>query len=109
MLQADEIINGLSALAQEHRLAIFRLLVQKGSQGMAAGEIASSLDLPPSSLSFHLSHLSRAQLIQCERQSRQLIYRADYAQMNLLIAYLMENCCLGDNGRENQPKTIDDM
>lgn len=63
---------------------------------MAAGEIASNLDLPPSSLSFHLAHLSRAHLIQCVRKSRQLIYYADYAQMNILIAYLMENCCSGD-------------
>lgn len=96
MKKSEHIINALSALAQEHRLAIFKLLVEKGSEGLSAGDIAIALKLAPSSLSFHLSHLSRANLIQQTRQSRQLIYRADYAEMNKLIAYLMENCCAGD-------------
>lgn len=88
-------VAALSALAQEHRLALFRLLVQAGEDGMAAGAIAETLGLPNSSLSFHLAHLNRAGLIRQERQGRSLLYRADYGAMNGLIAYLMENCCGG--------------
>jgi ArsR family transcriptional regulator, arsenate/arsenite/antimonite-responsive transcriptional repressor len=94
-LQADTAIQALSALAQEHRLALFRLLVQAGEQGMAAGAIADALGVPNSSLSFHLAQLSRAGLISQERRHRSLIYRADYAAMNALVGYLMENCCAG--------------
>ncbi|MFN3389075.1 MAG: ArsR/SmtB family transcription factor [Allosphingosinicella sp.] len=94
-MKPPEAVDALSALAQEHRLALFRLLVQAGEAGMAAGAIAESLGVPNSSLSFHLAQLSRAGLIRQERQGRSLIYRADYAAMNRLIAYLMENCCAG--------------
>ena len=79
-------IAALGALAQEHRLALFRLLVQAGPDGMAAGAIAEALGLPNSSLSFHLAQLSRAGLIGQERRHRSLIYRADYAAMNALVA-----------------------
>ena len=89
-------VAALGSLAQEHRLAIFRLLVQAGKEGLAAGAIAEELGIPPSSLSFHLTHLARAGLVSQERQSRHLIYRADYAAMNGLVAYLLENCCAGD-------------
>jgi DNA-binding transcriptional ArsR family regulator len=88
-------IAALSALAQEHRLALFRLLVQAGEDGMPAGAIAQALDVPNSSLSFHLAQLHRAGLVRQERQHRSLIYRADYAAMNALVGYLMENCCAG--------------
>jgi ArsR family transcriptional regulator, arsenate/arsenite/antimonite-responsive transcriptional repressor len=88
-------IESLAALAQEHRLALFRLLVQAGEKGMAAGAIARSLDVPNSSLSFHLAQLRKAGLIVQERQHRSLIYRANYKAMNALIDYLMENCCEG--------------
>lgn len=88
-------IAALGALAQEHRLALFRLLVQAGSEGMAAGAIAAALGVPNSSLSFHLAQLSRAGLIRQERRHRSLIYRADYESMNALLGYLMENCCGG--------------
>lgn len=94
-MQADAAIEALGALAQEHRLALFRLLVQAGEKGMPAGAIADSLGVPNSSLSFHLAQLTRAGLIRQERQHRSLIYRADYQAMNGLIAYLMENCCAG--------------
>ena len=94
-MEATGAVTALSALAQEHRLALFRLLVQAGGQGMAAGALAERLGLPNSSLSFHLAGLSRAGLISQERRSRSLIYRADYRRMNDLIAYLMENCCAG--------------
>jgi len=94
-LDASSAIGALSALAQEHRLALFRLLVQAGEDGMPAGAIAETLGVPNSSLSFHLAHLRRAGLIRQERRSRSLIYRADYAAMNELVGYLMENCCGG--------------
>ena len=92
----NEAVEALASLAQEHRLAVFRLLVKAGQDGMSAGTIADRLDIPSSSLSFHLAHLARAGLITQERQSRHLIYRADYAAMNRLIAFLLENCCSGE-------------
>lgn len=94
-VDAGEAVKALAALAQEHRLAIFRLLVQAGEKGMAAGAIAEALGLPASSLSFHLGQLRLASLIQQERQHRSLIYRADFPAMNGLVAYLLENCCQG--------------
>ena len=87
----------LGALAQEHRLALFRLLVQAGADGMAAGAIAEKLGVPNSSLSFHLAQLRSAGLVTQERQHRSLIYRANYAAMNGLIDYLTENCCAGSD------------
>ena len=94
-MQAVAAIEALSALAQEHRLALFRLLVQVGEQGMAAGAIADALGVPNSSLSFHLAQLNRVGLISQERRHRSLIYRANYEEMNALVGYLMENCCAG--------------
>lgn len=94
-MDADTIIRALSALAQGHRLAAFRLLVQAGASGLPAGVLAERLGVPNSSLSFHLAQLSHAGLIRQERQGRSLIYSADYAAMNGLIGYLMENCCAG--------------
>ena len=88
-------IEALGALAHEHRLAIFRLLVERGPEGLAAGQIADRVGLVPSSLTFHLQNLQRAGLISQKRQSRQLIYRADFAAMNALVGYLTENCCAG--------------
>jgi ArsR family transcriptional regulator, arsenate/arsenite/antimonite-responsive transcriptional repressor len=94
-MEASHAVSALGALAQEHRLALFRLLVQAGEGGMAAGAIAEALGVPNSSLSFHLAQLSRAGLIRQERRSRSLIYSADYGAMNALLGYLMENCCAG--------------
>jgi ArsR family transcriptional regulator, arsenate/arsenite/antimonite-responsive transcriptional repressor len=94
-MKANETVSALSALAHEHRLAIYRLLVQAGPDGRPAGEIAEALGLPPSSLSFHLAHLNRAGLIEQRRESRSLIYSADFAQMNALVAFLTDNCCGG--------------
>lgn len=90
-----ETIDAFAALAHEHRLAIYRLLVQAGPDGKPAGEIAAALDMPPSSLSFHLAHLNRAGLITQRRESRSLIYSADFDQMNALVGFLTENCCGG--------------
>jgi len=88
-------VSALGALAQEHRLAVFRLLVQAGEGGLPAGAIAEALGVPNSSLSFHLAQLSKAGLVQQERQHRSIIYKADYAAMNDLVGYLLENCCAG--------------
>ncbi len=88
-------VAALSALAQEHRLALFRLLVQAGPDGLRAGTIAEKLGVPASSLSFHLGHLNRAGLVSQTRRGRSLIYAADYGAMNALLGYLMENCCGG--------------
>lgn len=96
-MDASHAVVALAALAQEHRLAAFRLLVQAGQEGLAAGAIAEKMSIAPSSLSFHLAHLHRAGLIGQERQSRSLIYRADYDAMNTLVAYLLENCCAGES------------
>jgi ArsR family transcriptional regulator, arsenate/arsenite/antimonite-responsive transcriptional repressor len=86
-------IAALGALAQETRLALFRLLVTCGPAGLPAGAIAERLGVPPSSLSFHLQQLAHAGLITQRRFSRQLIYSAEYGAMNALLAYLTENCC----------------
>lgn len=94
-MESPAAVSALSALAQEHRLAVFRLLVQAGDEGLAAGAIAERLGIPASSLSFHLAQLSQAGLVGQERQGRSIRYRADYAAMNGLIAYLLENCCAG--------------
>ena len=88
-------VEALAALANEHRLAIYRLLVQAGPEGRAAGAIANKLGLPASSLSFHLAHLTRAGLIEQRRESRSLIYSADFDSMNGLVGFLTENCCGG--------------
>jgi len=86
-------IAALGALAQETRLALFRLLVTAGPAGLRAGVIAERLGVQPSSLSFHLAQLVHAGLITQRRLSRQLIYSAEYGAMNALLAYLTENCC----------------
>jgi DNA-binding transcriptional ArsR family regulator len=88
-------VEALAALAQEHRLTLFRMLVQAGDKGMAAGAIAEALGVPNSSLSFHLTQLRKAGLIVQARNHRSLIYRANYPAMNALIAFLTENCCGG--------------
>ena len=86
-------VEALAALAHGTRLALFRMLVEQGPAGLSAGVIAERLGVPPSSLTFHVQHLHRAGLVTQRRVGRQLIYAADYATMNELIAYLTENCC----------------
>lgn len=92
-MRTGQVIDALSALAHEHRLAIYRQLVQRGPQGLAAGAIAQHIGLAPSSLTFHLRALLHAGLITQLRQGRQLIYGADYTAMESLVGYLTENCC----------------
>ena len=92
-MKTPDVINALGALAHEHRLAIFRLLVERGPVGLPAGQIAERVGLVPSSLTFHLQNLHRAGLIAQRRESRQLIYSADFAVMTALVGYLTDNCC----------------
>jgi ArsR family transcriptional regulator len=94
-IDSTSAVGALAALAQKHRLALFRLLVQAGEEGMPAGAIAEALGIPNSSLSFHLGQLKRAGLVRQQRQHRSIIYSADYAAMNALVGYLLENCCAG--------------
>jgi DNA-binding transcriptional ArsR family regulator len=92
-MKTPAVIGALGALAHEHRLAIYRLLVQRGPEGLPAGAIGERVGLVPSSLTFHLQNLQRAGLIAQRRESRQLIYSADFTVMNGLVSYLTENCC----------------
>ena len=94
-MEISNAVSALSALAQESRLEIFRLLVQAGEAGIPAGKIGEQLELPLSTLSFHLNQLKQAGLINCRRESRTLFYSANYDSMTALMAYLTENCCQG--------------
>ena len=85
-----------ASLAQETRLALFRLLVQTGPTGLAAGDIAEAMRLPASTLSFHLKELAQAGLIQSRQSGRFIYYSADFDRMNALLAFLTENCCGGN-------------
>jgi ArsR family transcriptional regulator, arsenate/arsenite/antimonite-responsive transcriptional repressor len=98
-MKSPQIIEALGALAHEHRLAVFRLLVERGPAGLPAGRIGEQIGLAPSSLTFHLQNLQRAGLIAQRRESRQLIYSADFPAMNALVGYLTENCC-AESGAE---------
>ncbi len=88
-------LSALSALAHEHRLRVFRLLVRHSPEGLAAGDIAAHMQLPPSSLSFHLGHLERAGLIASHREQRRIIYTANLGGMRGLLSFLTEDCCYG--------------
>lgn len=88
-------VRALTALAQETRLSIFRLLVEAGTAGVAAGEIARALGVPCATLSFHLKELANADLIRSRQESRFIYYTANFVEMNDLLAFLTENCCGG--------------
>jgi len=94
-METKQAVQALGALAQDTRLGIYRLLVQAGPEGMAAGSIGEKLDLPPATLSFHLAGLTRAGLAQSRQEGRFVIYSADFQAMNALVGYLSENCCGG--------------
>lgn len=94
-MKSNDAVAALAALAQETRLAAFRLLVQAGDGGMAAGEIAMALAVPAPTLSFHLKELANAGLVSSRQEGRNVIYRTAYAAMDELIAYLTDNCCQG--------------
>jgi DNA-binding transcriptional ArsR family regulator len=96
-MQTKSALAALSALAQESRLNVFRLLVQTGPAGLAASKIAEQLDIAPSSLSFHLKELSHAGLIESRQEGRFIIYSANFDTMNGLLTYLTDNCCGGQS------------
>jgi ArsR family transcriptional regulator len=100
-MEMTQAIDALAALAQEKRLAAYRLLVEAGPQGLPAGRIGEALALPPATLSFHLAHLARAGLVKSRQEGRFVIYTADFNSMNQLVGYLTENCCGG--GRSCAP------
>lgn len=94
-MNETQVVKALAALAQPVRLQVFRALVIAGPNGMTPSTMAEGLGIPASSLSFHLKELANAGLITQERFSRNLIYRAQFDQMNALLGYLTENCCQG--------------
>jgi DNA-binding transcriptional ArsR family regulator len=95
-MESNNIIRALSALAQESRLAVFRLLVQSGPQGLSVGKIAECTAVAPATLSFHLKELTIAGLLHSRQEGRYVIYSANFEAMNELIGFLTENCCGGN-------------
>ncbi len=95
-MKAESAVEALAALAQESRLAVFRLLVQAGPEGVAAGMLGEKLGIPPATMSFHLKTLSYAKLVKSRTEGRFVIYSANYPEMDRLVGYLTENCCAGD-------------
>jgi ArsR family transcriptional regulator, arsenate/arsenite/antimonite-responsive transcriptional repressor len=94
-MESSNAVTALAALAQESRLEIFRLLIQAGPEGMAAGAVAEKLGLAPNTLTFHFDRLRFAGLVTVRRDGRSMIYAARYEAMNGLVAFLTENCCQG--------------
>jgi len=94
-MEKIDAVTALAALAQDNRLDVFRLLVQAGPDGMAAGDIAERLGIAPNTLTFHFDRLRNAGLISVRRDGRSMIYAARYERMNGLLAFLTENCCKG--------------
>ena len=96
-METKQVVEALGALAQETRLAVFRMLVEAGPAGLPAGEISARLGLPAATASFHLAQLSRAGLLAARAQGRFVIYSADFERMNALLGFLTENCCGGQS------------
>jgi DNA-binding transcriptional ArsR family regulator len=94
-MEKRQAIEALGALAQEHRLAVFRLLMREGPSGLPAGEIAQRISVPPSTLSHHLAHLERAGLLRSWRVERHIFYAVHVEGTRRLVAYLTEDCCQG--------------
>jgi len=92
-METSEVVLVLGALAQETRLDALRLLVEAGPEGLAAGEIARSLEVPPPTLSFHLRAMLHAGLVTAEREGRSLVYAADFETLRGVVGFLTENCC----------------
>ena len=108
VVDETQVVGALGALAHENRLAVYRMLIEQGSDGLPAGLIAERLGISPSSLTFHLQQLLHAHLVTQRRASRQIIYAANFAAMNGLVTYLTKNCCVDENccGREAQAAAI---
>ena len=96
MMKPAEVVKALSALAQPTRLAMYRLLVARGPEGMAAGQVAEKLKVSPATLSFHFKTLSHAGLVEGKQAGRFVYYAANFTVMNDMLAYLTENCCGGN-------------
>jgi ArsR family transcriptional regulator len=94
-MESRTAVASLAALAQDARLAIFRLLVQKGQEGLCVGDIAAKFDMAPATLSFHLKELTSAGLLVARQEGRFIYYAPDFGEMNALVSYLTENCCGG--------------
>jgi DNA-binding transcriptional ArsR family regulator len=94
-MKKTDVVAALGALAQDNRLDVFRLLVQAGPVGMPAGAVATALDLPPNTLTFHFDRLRMAGLVTVRREGRSMIYAAQFDKMNALLGFLTENCCGG--------------
>lgn len=97
-MKTNDAVTALAALAQETRLNVYRLLVEQGSVGLSAGEIAERVGIAPAALSFHLKELSHARLVKPRQDGRYVFYAADFAAMNRLLAFMTENCCAADGG-----------
>jgi DNA-binding transcriptional ArsR family regulator len=97
IMQETDVVTSLAALAQPMRLRVFRELVVAGAGGLTPGALSEHLEVPGATLSFHLKELLRAGLVSQERASRNLIYRADFTQMNALLGFLTQNCCQGES------------
>ena len=107
-MEKSEAVAALAALAQDNRLDVFRLLVQAGPSGMAAGEVAKALGIAPNTLTFHFDRLREAGLIGVKREGRSLIYAAKYETMKSLVSFLRQNCCMGvprSSARHKSTKT----
>lgn len=102
-MKSNKAVQALSALAQDSRLAAYRLLVQAGGEGLPVGEIGRRLQVPAPTLTSHLNVLRRAGLVRDEREGRVIRCRADYARMDALLGFLTENCCAGDPGACSPP------
>ena len=96
-MESRHAVEALSALAQDSRLQVYRLLVQAGPEGLAASDLAERLGIPANTLSFHLKNLSHADLVQSRHEGRFIYYSANYEQMNALLGFLTENCCAGSS------------
>jgi ArsR family transcriptional regulator, arsenate/arsenite/antimonite-responsive transcriptional repressor len=103
MMKSTQVVKALAALAQPTRLAIFRLLVVQGTDGMAAGQVAEKLKVSPATLSFHFKTLSHAGLIESRQDGRFIYYTANFTSMNGMVDYLTENCCGGNADACNVP------
>jgi ArsR family transcriptional regulator len=104
MMKSAQVVKALSALAQPTRLALYRLLVARGPEGMAAGKVAEKLKVSPATLSFHFRTLSHAGLIESRQEGRFIYYAANFAAMNGMLAFLTDNCC-GGNPDACKPKS----
>ncbi|NYT63156.1 helix-turn-helix transcriptional regulator [Alcaligenaceae bacterium] len=104
-MNENQVVSAFSALAHTQRLRVFRALVVVGTEGLTPSVLADQLDVARNTLSFHLKELAHAGLVTIEQQGRNLIYRADFAQMNSLLGYMTEYCCQGEACEVTEPSS----